>query len=94
MLEKPTLPAEQREGKAKFLVLSFVAFYIGGATPALGYAEGYGPPDVQLYEVEKRKPISQEHNGRHGGCACVGRGGLALYFARMACKRLGVMSGS
>jgi hypothetical protein len=56
MLEKPTRPAEQRDGKAKFLVLSF-AFYIGDATLALVCAEGY---DVQSCEVEKRKAVSQE----------------------------------
>ena len=56
MLEKPTRPAEQRDGKAKFLVLSF-AFYIGDASLALVCTEGY---DIQSCEIEKRKAISQE----------------------------------
>jgi hypothetical protein len=56
MLKKPTRPAEQRDGKSKFLVLSF-AFYIGDATLALVCAKGY---DVQSCEVEKRKAVSQE----------------------------------
>jgi hypothetical protein len=56
MLEKPTRPAEKRDGKAKFLVLSF-AFYIGDATLALVRAKGY---DVQSREVEKRRAVSQE----------------------------------
>lgn len=56
MLEKPTRLAEQRDGKAKFLILSF-AFYIRDATLALVCTEGY---DVQSCEVEKRKAVSQE----------------------------------
>jgi len=56
MLEKPTRPAEQCDGKAKFLVLSF-AFYIGDATLALVRAKGY---DVKSCEVEKRKAVGQE----------------------------------
>ncbi len=56
MLEKPTRPAEQRDGKAKFLIFSF-AFDIGDATLALVCAEGY---DVQSCEVEQRKAVSQE----------------------------------
>lgn len=56
MLKEPTRPAEQRDGKAKFLILG-LAFYIGDPTLVLVCAEGY---DVQSCEVEKRKAVSQE----------------------------------
>ena len=56
MLEKPTRPAEQRDSKAKFLILSF-AFYIGDASLALVCTKGY---DVQSCEIEKRKAVSEE----------------------------------
>ncbi len=56
MLKKPTRPAEQCDGKAEFLVLSF-AFYIGDATLALVCAEGY---NVQSCEIDKGKAVSQE----------------------------------
>ena len=56
MFEYPTRLAEQRDGKAEFLVLGFT-FSIGNATLALVCAEGY---NVQSCEVEKRKAVSQE----------------------------------
>jgi hypothetical protein len=56
MLENPTRPAEQRDGKAEFLILG-LAFHVGNATLPFVCAEGY---DIQSCEVEKRKAVSQE----------------------------------
>ena len=56
MFEYPTRLAEQRDGKAEFLVLR-LAFYIGDAALALVFAEGH---NIQPRQVRKRKGISQE----------------------------------
>ena len=56
MLENPTRPTEQRDGKTKFLVLG-LTFSVRDTALALVCAEGY---NVQSCEVEKRKAVSQE----------------------------------